>query len=110
MNKNCETVQLPRVLVDKVEAYTNEPNSNYRNISDFISSLIRENLEKRRGHPKMSQQLITSCNDSGEKFLTTFEFDDKKTTKYLCQECINFIKNSDYGKIIPQSPLQEQSN
>jgi len=47
MNKtNWRPVQLPRNLVDKVEIIANKPKSNYRNISDFISSIIREELEK----------------------------------------------------------------
>ena len=37
---------MPKKLIDKVETITNDPESNYRNISDFISSLIREKLEK----------------------------------------------------------------
>ncbi len=46
MNKtNWRAVQLPRNLVDKVEKLTKKPYSNYRNISDFISTLIRERLE-----------------------------------------------------------------
>jgi hypothetical protein len=48
----------------------------------------------------MNQQLVNSCNDIGEKLLTVFEFDGTKITKNLCQECINFIKNSKFGKII----------
>ena len=38
-------VQLPRKLVDKVEKITNDPKSNYRNISDFVTFLIREKIE-----------------------------------------------------------------
>ncbi len=48
----------------------------------------------------MTQQVIGSCNDTGAKTLTDFEFDGKKITKNLCSECIEFIANSKYGKII----------
>ena len=43
---NWRPVQLPRKLVDKVEAITNNLNSNYHNISNFISTIIREKLDK----------------------------------------------------------------
>ena len=48
MSENWRAVQLPRKLVDKVEKIANDPESNYRNISDFISSVIREKLERMR--------------------------------------------------------------
>jgi|APSaa5957512535_1039671.scaffolds.fasta_scaffold05746_10 hypothetical protein len=46
MNKtNWRAVQLPKILVDKIENLTKNPQSNYRNISDYISTLIRKELE-----------------------------------------------------------------
>ena len=45
MNK-WRPVQLPRKLVDRIEVIVNEPESNYRNISDFVTSIIREKLER----------------------------------------------------------------
>ena len=46
LQTNWRPVQLPRNLVDKVEELTKKSYSNYRNVSDFISSIIREKLDK----------------------------------------------------------------
>jgi len=58
----------------------------------------------------MNQQLTKSCNDSEPKQLITYTFDGKETTKNLCQNCINFIKKSVFGKIISESPLEATKN
>ena len=46
LQTNWRPVQLPRNLVDKVEELTKKSYPNYRNVSDFISSIIREKLDK----------------------------------------------------------------
>ena len=47
MNQNnWRPVQLPKNLVDRIEKETKKSNSLYRNISDYISTLIRQELEK----------------------------------------------------------------
>ena len=43
---NWRPVQLPRNLVDKAEKLTKKSHSNYRNVSDFISTIICEKLDK----------------------------------------------------------------
>jgi len=39
-------VQLPRKIVDKVETIANDTSSDYRSISDFIITALREKFEK----------------------------------------------------------------
>ena len=46
MTQNWRAVQLPKKLVDKAEAIAKDPDSNYHNISDFVSSVMREKIEK----------------------------------------------------------------
>ena len=54
----------------------------------------------------MSQLELDSCIHDDPKSITNFEFENKKFTRLLCQNCVNFIKNSKYWKIIDKTPLK----
>ena len=67
MNK-WRPVQLPRKLVDKIEVIVNEPESNYRNISDFLTTIIREKLERiNRREIKSVRPDVSRYAATGEK-------------------------------------------
>lgn len=54
----------------------------------------------------IQEECISSCIHDNPKNIIKFEFENEKFTKSLCQNCINFIKNSKYAKIISEESLR----